>query len=79
MGSTLGNWTPKRSQKCEVEVWLMQKTTRCGSSNILADLPRERLVERVFPFANTGLECFRPFEVRFMRKPIKRWWFYSYY
>ena len=39
----------------------------------MADLPKERLEERVFLFANTGLEYFGSFEVRFIRKSMKRW------
>ena len=39
----------------------------------MADLPRERLQERVFPFANTGVEYFGPFEIKFMRKTMKKW------
>ena len=39
----------------------------------MADLPKERLEERVVPFANTGVDYFGPFEVRFMRKSMKRW------
>ena len=40
---------------------------------LMADLPRERLEERLFPFANTGVAYFGPFEVRFMRRSVKRW------
>ena len=39
----------------------------------MADFPKERLEERVFPFANAGVNYFGSFEVRFMRKSIKRW------
>ena len=44
-----------------------------GVQPFMADLPKERLEERVFPFANTGVDYFGPFEVRFMRKSMKRW------
>ena len=44
-----------------------------GVQHIMADLPKERLEERVFRFANTGVGYFGPFEVRFMRKSMKRW------
>ena len=39
----------------------------------MADLPEERLEERVFPFANTRLDYFGSFKVRFMKKSMKRW------
>ena len=44
-----------------------------GVQPLMADLPKERLEEIVFPFANTGVDYFGPFEVRFMRKSMKRW------
>ena len=39
----------------------------------MAELPKERLEERVFLFANTGVDYFGPFEKKFMRKSVKRW------
>ena len=33
----------------------------------------ERLEERVFPFVNTGVEYFGSFELKYMRKSMKRW------
>ena len=44
-----------------------------GVQPFMADLPKERLEQRVFPFANTGVDYFEPFEVKFMRKSMKRW------
>ena len=39
----------------------------------MADLPIERLEEKVFLFANTGVNYFGSFEVRFISKSKKRW------
>ena len=44
-----------------------------GSQPFIADLPRERMQERVSTFSNTGVNYFGPFEVKFMRKTMKRW------
>ena len=39
----------------------------------MADLLRERLEEKVFSFANTGVAYFGPIEVKFMGKSMERW------
>ena len=44
-----------------------------GVQPFMADQPKERLEEGVFPFANTGVDYFGPFERRFMRKSMKHW------
>ena len=44
-----------------------------GVQPFMADLLKERLGERIFPFANTGVDYFGSFEVRFLRKSMKRW------
>ena len=39
----------------------------------MADIPRERLNEHVFAFTHTGNHYFGPFEVKFLRRIMKRW------
>ena len=43
------------------------------SQQFIADLPRERLQERVFPFTNTGFDYSGLFEVTLMSKTMKKW------
>ena len=43
----------------------------------MADLPKERLEENVFPFANTRINHFGPFVLNVMRKSMKRWCCFS--
>ena len=44
-----------------------------GVQPFLAELPKGRLEEWVFPFAITGEDYFGPFEVKVIRKIMKRW------
>ena len=40
---------------------------------LMADLPRERLDEHVFPFTLTGVNYLGTIEVKFLRRTLKRW------
>ena len=37
----------------------------------MADLPRERVEDKVYAFKNTGIDYFSPFEVNVLRRPVK--------
>ena len=39
----------------------------------MADLPKERVERNVYPFKNTGVDSFGPFEVTVLRRPVKHW------
>ena len=39
----------------------------------MANLPQKTMQERVFPVTNTGVDYFGPFEVKFLRKVMKKW------
>ena len=39
----------------------------------MADLPKERVKGNVYPFKNTGVDYFDPFEVTVLREPVQHW------
>ena len=39
----------------------------------MADLPSERLDYKSYPFTNVGVDYFGPFEVKMLRRSMKRW------
>ena len=39
----------------------------------MADLPKERLTYQSYPFINVGVDYFGPFEVKLLRRTMKRW------
>ena len=39
----------------------------------MADLPVKRVAERVFPFTNTRIDYFGPFEVKVLLQSLKLW------
>ena len=44
----------------------------------MADLPVERVAERVFPFTNTRIDYFGPFEVKLLLQSLKLWcWLFT--
>ena len=60
-----------RSIKSKCVVCRKQITT--GLYPCMASLPSERTAGNVFPFQNTGMDYFGPFEVKVMRRSLKRW------
>ena len=43
-------------------------------SPLMADLPAERLDYQSYHFTNVGVDYFGPFEVKLLRRSMKRWW-----
>ena len=39
----------------------------------MVDFPKERLTGTNHPFQNNGIDCFGPFEVKFLQKTVKYW------
>ena len=49
---------------------------KIGAQNktpFMADLPPERLDNQSYPFTNVGVDYFGPFEVKLLRRSMKRW------
>ena len=58
---------------------IRSRCVKCRHRNVnpmhpsMADLPRERLEENVFPYTHNGVDYIGPFEVKFLRCTLKRW------
>ena len=58
---------------------IKSRCIKCGHRNAspihppMADQPRGRLDEHTFPFTHTEVDYFGPFEVKFLRRTLKRW------
>ena len=67
----IGLWNALR--KLKLKCVKCRKQQVGGVQLFMVDLPKVRVEERVFSFANTGVNHSGPFEVRFMTKSVKRW------
>ena len=65
-------WIEKRFEERQGRCVKCRKQQAGVSQQLMTDLPRERLQERVSPFTNSSIDYFGPFEVTFMRKTIER-------
>ena len=50
----------------------MQTHERQPKPHTIADLPRERLDENIFPSTHTGVDNFGPSEVKYLRRSLMR-------
>ena len=68
-------WKNGLRNSIRIAKWKCVKCTeqqKGGIQHFMADLPKERFEERVFPFSNTRVDFSGPFEVKVMRKSLKR-------